>query len=115
MEAGQARGGNRMGWDKGRYYTRSRKVNGRVVREYVGCGPIAAIAAGTDALEREQRKIDRDAFRLERAETDDLDARVSDLDELADLVTCAALLSAGYCQHNRGEWRKRRVQSDESR
>jgi hypothetical protein len=30
-----------MGWDRGRYYTRSRKVNGRVVREYVGTGPVA--------------------------------------------------------------------------
>jgi hypothetical protein len=25
-----------MGWDRGRYYTRSKKVNGRVVREYIG-------------------------------------------------------------------------------
>jgi len=30
-----------MGWDQGRYYTRSRKVNGRVVREYIGTGRVA--------------------------------------------------------------------------
>lgn len=32
-----------MGWDKdGRYYTRSKRVNGRVAREYVGGGGGAA-------------------------------------------------------------------------
>jgi hypothetical protein len=34
-----------MGWDKGRYFTRSRKVNGRVVREYVGTGEVAELIA----------------------------------------------------------------------
>ena len=29
-----------MGWDKGKYYSRSKKVNGRVVREYVGGGRV---------------------------------------------------------------------------
>ena len=29
-------------------------------------------------------------------------------------VTMAALLSAGYDQHKRGEWRKRRGQKEES-
>jgi hypothetical protein len=47
-----------MGWDKGRYYTRSRKDNGRVVREYVGAGQLAALAAQMDALEREKREAE---------------------------------------------------------
>jgi hypothetical protein len=35
----------------GHYYTRSHKVYGRVVREYVGTGPLAKLAAETDAEE----------------------------------------------------------------
>jgi hypothetical protein len=30
------------------------------------------------------------------------------LNELADLVARAALAAAGYVQHDRGEWRKKR-------
>ena len=46
-------------WEKrqrgGLYYTRSRKVGGRVVREYVGTGPLAGIAALMDEEDRLRR------------------------------------------------------------
>jgi len=42
-----------MGWEKrargGPYYTSSRKVGGRVVREYVGGGMLGHLAALQDA------------------------------------------------------------------
>lgn len=97
-----------MGWDKGRYYTRSRKVNGRVVREYIGTGEVAELAAQSDAIDRADREAERQARRAEKAELDALDASVKELDELADLLARAALLAAGYRQHKRGEWRRRR-------
>jgi hypothetical protein len=97
-----------MGWDKGRYYTRSRKVNGRVVREYVGSGPVAALAAQMDALERERKEAEAAAWRAEKARLDALDADVAALIDLTDLLARAALRAAGFHQHKRGEWRKRR-------
>lgn len=98
-----------MGWDRGRYYTRSRKVNGRVVREYVGSGPVGALAAELDAIERDGRHARRQARKAEREAAQALDAPVTELCGLADLLASAALLLAGYRQHNRGDWRKRRV------
>jgi hypothetical protein len=101
-----------MGWEErergGRYYTRSRKVDGRVIREYVGSGPVAEIAAHADALERERREEEARAWREEREDLDALDARTRELDELAELLVRAALLAAGYRQHERGEWRRLR-------
>jgi hypothetical protein len=100
-----------MAWDRG-YYYRSRKVNGRVVREYVGAGRAAQLAAQLDASEREEREAERQARRAKRAELDAFDAPVDKLDELVELVAHAALAAAGFRQHHRGEWRKKRVQAN---
>ena len=101
-----------MGWDKGRYYTRSRKVKGRVVREYVGAGRVAELAAELDAIRREERSLDAQALRQEKDELDALDAELKTLCERADQLARAALLAAGFHQHKRGEWRKRRGRED---
>jgi hypothetical protein len=98
-----------VGWDKDRYYTRSIKVNGRVVREYYGVGEVAALAAKIDAMNRANRAAEREARRAQKAELDSLDASVRELDEIADLLAQAALLAAGYRQHKRGEWRRKRM------
>jgi hypothetical protein len=49
-----------MGWERrtrgGLYYTRSRKVAGRVVREYVGGGLLGRFAALSDVERRRQLK-----------------------------------------------------------
>jgi hypothetical protein len=98
-----------MGWDKnGRYYTRSKRVNGRVVREYIGGGRAGELVAQMDAIDREKRETARQCTRLEREEIAQLDAPLEELNELADRLDRAALLAAGYVQHSRGEWRKKR-------
>ena len=96
-----------MGWEKGRYYTRSRKVNGRVVREYVGGGEIGALAAQSDAIERERREWERESWRLEKEEIDVFDASIATVCEMADIIAKATMVAAGFHQH-RGEWRRRR-------
>ena len=104
-----------MGWDKGgRYYTRSRRENGRVVREYVGGGTIGELAAELDAIQRQTREESRAVARAERDEVVALDAPVDELNELTDLLVRAAMFAGGFHQHHRGQWRKRRVRDNEA-
>jgi hypothetical protein len=98
-----------VGWDKGRYHTRSKKVNGRVVREYVGSGRVAELAARLDAIRREERLLARFERRMKRDELDEVDDKVQVLIDATDLLARAALTATGFRQHNRGEWRKPRV------
>jgi hypothetical protein len=60
-----------MGWERrGRgswYYTRSKKVRGRVVREYVGGGLLGQSAALSDAKRRAHLKARTESWRAERA------------------------------------------------
>jgi hypothetical protein len=97
-----------MSWDKGRYYTRSKKVNGRVVREYIGTGDFAELVAKLDALEREQRELEHADEKALRNELTALDGTLSEMDSQAEVLARAALIVAGYHQHHRSEWRKRR-------
>lgn len=99
----------------GLYYTRSRKEDGRVVREYVGGGILGELAAQMDALERERREEQAARWKEEQEELDALEAPVEELSEASDLLVRAALLASGYHQHNRGEWRKRREPKEENR
>jgi hypothetical protein len=101
-----------MGWEKKGSYTRSRRVNGRVLREYVGTGEIALWAAALDALARREREAAQAAERARRRKQDDLDLRLDEVNVLAELLARAALEAAGYHQHKRGEWRKRRARNN---
>ncbi len=101
-----------MGWETrergGRYYTRSRKVGGRVIREYVGTGLVAELVAGRDAAERRQRAEPELAIRGERNRLAPVDAALEAFDTAAEAMARTALVAHGYRQHHRGEWRKRR-------
>ena len=79
-----------------------------MVREYVGSGPLAELAAETDALKRLRREEEAEAWRQERESLEFIDRSMEDLHETAEVLARATLLAAGYRQHNRGEWRKKR-------
>jgi len=102
-----------MAWERG-YYYRVRRENGRVVRQYVGRGRPAEVMAKLDALERVTKRLDAAALRNEKTKLDALDADIEALIETTDLLANAALMAAGYHQHKRGEWRKRRDHRDEN-
>jgi hypothetical protein len=101
-----------MGWEKrdrgGLYYTRTRKVGGRVVREYVGGGTLGHTAALQDVQERRRREGEAALWNEERERLEALVAPVEELYEAAETLYRAALLSAGFRRHQRGEWRRKR-------
>ena len=104
-----------MAWEKrrgkGAYYTRSRKVNGRVTRQYVGHGPAAELAAAEDALRREERRALARQRGEERARVRGADTLLLRLCGLADLVARAELVARGFtCR--RGEWRRKQRVAD---
>ena len=97
---------NDMAWERRghqKFYYRSRKVNGRVVREYIGRGERAKRAAAEDA----QKKAVRERERAERREWEAMDNHIAQLHQLTKLLSQAHLINAGLYQHHRGEWRRR--------
>ena len=90
-----------------RYYYRSRRVHGRVVREYYGCGPVAEAIAAIDEARRAERQAERAVREAQRAADAELDAAAEELHELGALFAEAVMLAAGYHRHDRGSWRRR--------
>jgi hypothetical protein len=108
-----------MAWEKrkrgGWYYTQSRREHGRVVREYVPVA-IAPLCAEIDALTSEERRLERacaaeerrEALMVHQARFAPLLARIEGRHALTQAVARITLEAAGYHQHARGEWRRRR-------
>lgn len=98
-----------MAWEGrargGRYYTRSRRVGGRVVREYIGAGPVGELAAALDQLDQAEREAARQAWQAERAAVLAAAADVTAFGRLVDDALALALTDAGLHNH-RGEWRR---------
>ena len=79
-----------------------------MVREYVGTGQVAELAAEIGRSESDRKDAERQALREAIQELTALDAPLIALDEAANLWVRIALLAAGYRQHARGVWRKSR-------
>lgn len=107
-----------MGWetrnDRGRYYTRSRRVQGRVIREYVGCGIAGELAAAADAERRAEREAERATIKAERQRVQAINAELAALHQIVNQLTRGALLAAGFERYKR-QWRHRRDDTNRPR
>ena len=91
------------------YLYRSVRRAGRVTSEYVASGIDAWLIAAVEADDRDNRRCDLEEVRAERRELDALERALDEMAERARALARDALTAAGYHQHDRGEWRKRRV------
>lgn len=89
-------------------YQRSVRRGGRVTTEYVGSGNFAILKALFDAEDRDALEEARQRARAEQQRLDDLEHDLDELAEQARALAHEALTAAGYHQHHRGQWRKRR-------
>ena len=100
-----------MAWEtrrRNRYYYRSRRVDGKVRKEYVGTGADAELVAKADAAAIESRDQERKELRGIVENVQAANSMMKNLDDAVRVLTAGSLLAAGYHQH-RGHWRKRRV------
>ncbi|QDT64770.1 hypothetical protein [Calycomorphotria hydatis] len=97
-----------MAWEKRqrgrRYYYRSRRVDGRVVKEYFGTGPTAELAAAVDKKTKEKRDLERLQARKLSSEIAAIDTIMRDMDKAITVLSQAVLFAAGFHQVNY-QWR----------
>src|SRR5262249_25687550 len=90
-----------------RYYVRRRKVRGAFVRQPFGRGPEAQLAAALAAQNQREREMRWAAQHREWCRWQTGAAPLQRLIEVSDLLVRAALLAAGFHQHERGAWRRK--------
>jgi hypothetical protein len=93
---------------RGRYYYAAARQDGRVVKCYVGRGPLAELAAGLDAEARRRRAGRAEAVRDDQARHEPAERALAELDAACALLTEAILTAAGYRRVNHGPWKRRR-------
>lgn len=102
-----------MAWETRRYgrrfYYRSRRVRGLVVKEYVGGGERGRQAAEADAAARAERAQAAQARRARQQPIDQIAACLDESDRLLKPVLSTQLLAAGWRRHHR-QWRSPRCQ-----
>ncbi len=93
-----------MGWEpRGDTYCfyHPRRVGGRVVKDYLGCGDAAQLAADLIAEARDRRADLAQARKAELARLDELDGAVDRLDRVSDLMIEATLTAGGLTDARR--------------
>ncbi len=104
-----------MAWESrngvGRYYTKSERVNGRVVRHYYGSGQVGQLAFELDQLEKLDREAKSEEWRQQKQANSQIAEELKEMLRVTKIFIDASLILSGYHQHNRGEWRKKRDKS----
>ncbi len=90
-----------------RYYYEKKRVDGRVVSRYVGCGLAAQLAENVNEMLRIEREVLREESRRQAALDREIDTQIRTAMRAVKLVTDAALFVAGYHKH-KGQWRRKR-------
>ena len=99
-----------MGWKKRGnrwYFYRSRRIDGRVVTEYIGAGE----RANELIAKQKQKAAQKAAIDAVNAATASLSSPLNELDALTESLAAAELVSEGYHRPGRKPWRKRREQA----
>jgi len=96
-----------MAWEiraRSKYYYRSERRDGRVVKVYCGSGARAALAAQNHASAKAARESDRSAARRLQEEFGLLDGQMMELDKEIDRFAASVLVASGLYKHH-GTWR----------
>jgi hypothetical protein len=88
----------------GAYYTRSKRVAGRIIRTYVGSGLVAFEAAETDRASRLAKAMDRDCHQKSEKEARILDEMLAKYARDVDRMLEIELAVIGI-HRRRSEWR----------
>jgi hypothetical protein len=91
------------------YIYRSVRRGGKVTSEYGGSGECARLIGQMEAIERDEREYQRWTEQEERRDLDELEDALDKMVQQAQALARETLTAAGYHQHDRGKWRKRRV------
>ena len=101
-----------MAWEKRgntQYYYTAKRKNGRVVKTYYGNGEAARRQEKHANLLKLLEKKNQLRIQQEMDSLDELDRGVAEQAEIAEMIAKLALVEKGFHLHQRGEWRKRRV------
>jgi len=99
-----------MGWEqRGRnsYYYKKEREGSRVKSVYVGRGEIARMVAQIQSSSGLIEKYARQMKSPEQVKWEKAEAALNQATDLIQLITQAALLTAGYHTHHR-QWRRKR-------
>lgn len=104
-----------MGWEKRgnkSYYYKKEREGSKVKSVYVGHGEIAHMVAEIQSTSPLLERVARKLKSPEQVKWEKAEAALDRASDLIQLITQAALLSAGYHTHRR-QWRRKRDDKDQ--